>query len=437
MTAAEGRPVSSARTTGWTARALATLDDSVDDLVDMLRALVRIPSVSGSAAENEIQHHMAAELDALGLDIDLWPIPLPELQSHEAFPGGEMPRTEAWGLVGKLAGTDGSSRLMFNAHLDVVPPGDRHTWLDGDPYSARIDAGTLYGRGACDMKAGALAALFAVQALRRSGVRLCGDVLFATVQGEEDGGMGTFAMLQRGWRADACVIPEPTGLDLVPATAGSLTFRLRVPGHATHAARRTAGTSALEMFWPIWTALTDLERRRNVDADPLLERWDIPYPLSIGAVRCGEWASSVPDLLIAEGRIGVALDEPASATQRDLEAAVAAACRTVPWLREHPAQVEWWGGRFESGRLSADSDLLARVGAAHRAVGGRPQAVWGAPYGSDLRLMTGIGGVPTLHYGPGDVALAHGPNESVPVADVITCARALVVLALDYCGVDG
>ncbi len=171
---------------------------------------------------------------------------------------------------------------------------------------------------------------------------VCGDIVLASVQGEEDGGLGSYALLHRGWRADACVIPEPTSLDLVPANAGSLAFRLRIPGRATHASRRSAGVSAVEKFWPIVEALTALEARRNHSCDPLFSRWDIPYPLSIGMVRAGQWASSVPDLLIAEGRLGVALGEPASGARGALEEAVAQACQDDSWLRAHPVEVESW-----------------------------------------------------------------------------------------------
>ena len=159
------------------------------------------------------------------------------------------------------------------------------------------------------MKAGLVAARWAVRALRSTGVPLRGDVLVASVEGEEDGGLGTFGLLRRGWTADACVVPEPTGLDLVPACAGALTFRIRIRGQATHASRRTDGVSAIEKLWPVWQALVELERTRNADVDPLLERWPIAYPLSIGTVHAGDWPSSVPDLLVADGRLGVALDE--------------------------------------------------------------------------------------------------------------------------------
>jgi acetylornithine deacetylase len=134
--------------------------------------------------------------------------------------------------------------------------------------------------------------------------------------------------------------------------------------------------------------------------------------------------------------MGVAIDEPIADARRALEEAVAAACATEPWLRDHPVSVEWWGGQFASGALEAGHELVDRVAGAHRLATDTPvdPDVYGAPYGSDLRLLTGLGGIPTLQYGPGDAKLAHGPFESVPLAEVITTARTLALLTLDICG---
>ncbi len=147
------------------------------------------------------------------------------------------------------------------------------------------------------MKGGLVAACLAVAALTaaaRSGARLAGDVLLAPVVGEEDGGLGTYAVLRRGWRADGCVIPEPTALDLVAANAGALTFRLTLRGRSTHASRRTEGVSVLDHLPTVLQALRALEERRNTSVDPLLAGWPLAYPLSIGRVSAGDWASSVP-----------------------------------------------------------------------------------------------------------------------------------------------
>ncbi len=406
-------------------------------MFSLLADLVRTPSVGGSPDEVAIQRALADLLHAEGLEVDLWQLDLEGLTKDPEFPGAEVERAEAWGLVGRMPGHGSGLSLMFNAHVDVVPPGDLAAWTDGTAFSGEVRDGRLIGRGACDMKAGLVASWWALRALHRANVKLRGDLLFACVVGEEDGGLGTFGLLRRGWRADACVIPEPTGLDLVPANAGALTFRLRVRGHATHASRRTEGESALEHFWPVWRALQELEKVRNAEVDPLMRRWPMPYGLSIGRVRCGDWASSVPDLLEADGRLGVALNETPGEARRAFEEAVAEACSVDPWLRNHPVEVEWWGGQFASGRLPMGSDLLDRMRAAHvTATGsaGKTPAVWGAPYGSDLRLLSGLGGIPTLHYGPGDAGLAHGPDESVPLHEVETAARALARLAVDYLG---
>ena len=137
---------------------------------------------------------------------------------------------------------------------------------------------------------------------------------------------------------------------------------------------------------------------------------------------------------MAEGRLGVALDEPVDAARRSLEDAVAEACAEDPWLARAPGDRASGGaGSSPPGRLPADSDLAVRMGRAHDRAGGGPQEVWGAPYGSDLRLLTAAG-VPTLHYGPGDSALAHAADERVPLAELHTATRALALLALDVCG---
>lgn len=424
--------MSGERSQRWEYVVLDHLDAHADEIVASLSRLVRIPSVSGSDAENDIQVALRDDLVAVGIDVDHWQIPLAETMADPGFPGVEVDRDEAWGLVGAVRGSGDGRSLLLDVHVDVVPPsrGDAGT----DPFSGRVDAAGVHGRGSCDMKGGVVAALWVARTLAALEVPLRGDLLLACVQGEEDGGLGTFATLRRGWRADACVIPEPTSLDLVPASAGSLTFRLRVPGAATHASRRSGGVSAVEKFIPVFQALRGLEAARNTDPDALMSGWPIAYPIEIGTVHAGNWASSVPDLLVAEGRYGVALDEDVDAARREFTAAVARTCAADPWLRDHPVEVEWWGGQFASGRTPVDTPIVATLRRAHADTSAHVQQTRGVPYGSDLRLLTGIGGVPTVHYGPGDAGRAHGPREFVPVDEVLTTARTLALVALRHCG---
>ncbi|MER6353097.1 ArgE/DapE family deacylase [Streptomyces sp. NPDC001634] len=409
--------------------------DAVDEaaVARTLSELIAIPSVTGTPAESEIQHELAGRLDRLGLDVDLWSMNLPELRADPGFPGAEAPRDEAWGLVASTPDGGDGPALILQGHVDVVPPGDPASWV-GDPFVARTVGDTVYGRGACDMKAGLVAHLAALEAVRASGARLRGRVGVHFVVGEEDGGLGAFGTLRRGHTGDACVITEPTGGTLVTANAGALTFRIDVPGKAAHASSRDEGVSAVDAYIPIHQALAALEAGRNADPDPLMAEYPIPYALSVGTVRCGDWASSVPDLLVAEGRLGVRLGEDPAAARADLERCVARACAADPWLRAHPAVVTWPGGQFASGRLPAGHPLRDTVATAHAdATGGARPRERGAPYGSDLRLYAAEG-IPTLQYGPGDVRLAHSAREQVSVADIATVARTLALTVLRTVG---
>ncbi len=406
------------------------------ELLADLTEMLTIPSVSGSPAEPEVQAWLADRWRREGLDVDQWDIDLPSITADPQFPGMEVDRAHAIGVTATLHGSGGGTTLLLDGHTDVVPPGDLDAW-SGDPFVVRrmdVDGqDCLVARGATDMKAGVASMWAAVRAVARAGVPLRGDVILAPVSGEEDGGLGTFALLRHGVKADMCIVPEPTELHIVPGNGGALTFRLTIRGRAAHASMRTSGVSTIEKLIPVFTALQDLEAARNVDVDPIMDRWPIAYPLSIGTVQAGDWASTVPDLLVANGRLGVAIGESVEQARAELEQAVAAACAADPWLAEHPVDVTWWGGQFASGRTDPAHPITGIVRDEHVALFGAEPDVYGGPYGSDLRLLTGIGGIPTVHYGPGVPPAAHAPDEYVPVQQVIDAAHSLARMIVRIC----
>lgn len=412
-------------------RALAAIDRPavVSSLVDLLA----VPSISGSDAECDVQHLLAKEVEALGLDVDLWAMDLAELTAAEGFPGSEAERSEAWGLVGTRTGDSDVPALVLQGHVDVVPPGDLAHWATA-PFQPTMRSGRLHGRGACDMKAGVVANLAAVRAIRDSGVRLRGGLALHLVIGEEDGGLGAFATLRRGHTGRACVITEPTSGTLVTGAAGALTFTLEVPGAATHAATPYAGSSAIDSYVRLHMGLQSLQAERNRIVEPLMREYPVPYPLVIGRVQAGDWSSSVPDRLVAEGRLGLRIDEDPAAARAELEYWVGVVAEADPYLRDHPPVLTWSGGQFAGGSLPAGHPLADVVATAHADVTAGPAPrERGAPYGSDLRLYAGSG-IPTLHYGPGDVRLAHGPEEAVEIDEVIRVVETLVLTALRTCG---
>src|SRR3954453_11105115 len=169
--------------TGAEARVLDAIDE--DWIVDRLSRLVPVPSIVGRAARSWAQQLLAGWLEELDCAVDRWPIDLTDAATAPDGPGQEVARTEAWGVVGTApAAEDGVPALVFAGHTDVVPAGDRTLWA-GDPFVPRLADGQVHGRGACDMKAGVVASLGALAALRTAGVRLIRPLALHAVVGEE------------------------------------------------------------------------------------------------------------------------------------------------------------------------------------------------------------------------------------------------------------
>jgi len=448
-------------------RALDALD--FDGLVAFLRELIATPSLD--AEETPAQRRVAAWMEGAGLATDVWPIDFDELQRHPDW-CWEVDRDEALGVVGwygeKAAGRAAAGRgagpvvsgrdLLLNGHIDVVPVGDEAAWTT-PPWDPAVRDGRVYGRGAVDMKGGLVCALFAAKAIRDAGVPLRGRLSVASVVGEEDGGTGTLASILRGHTADGAIVVEPTDLRVVTAQAGSLLFRLTVHGLSAHGCVREEGVNAVEKFLPLFAALRRLEAERcgvSEDEDaleartaqparaavagdphaPLFSRYRLPWPIEVGTVSAGDWASSVPDTLVAEGRYGVAVGESMAAARRAFAEAIARAAAADPWMREHPPTVEWWGGRFDPAVTDPSDAIVTTVVDACATLTGSASPVEGVTYGADMRLLVNVGGIPTVLFGPGDVRVAHMADEYVPIDQLRTAAETLILTALRFCGVE-
>jgi len=427
VTGVPGRELSAAAR-----EAAAAVDASL--LTADLASLVQIPSVTGD--EDAIAAVLADRLESLGLAVEIFTPNPADIRDDPAWPGEEVPRETLSVVLGRV-GRAGGRRLVLSGHIDVVPAGDPATWTL-EPFSGQVVGGELYGRGACDMKGGVASILGAVRALRDTGTleRLDGELIVALVPSEEDGGQGTLAAIRAGAVGDMAIITEPTNLDLVVAHAGAITFQLTVPGRAAHASRRTEGVSALANLHTLITALEADEAHRNAaETEPLMTELGMPYPTMIGKVAGGEWASTVMDRVVADGRYGVRLGQSDADAEAELRACIAAACEADPFLREHPATVEITGARFASSRVAGDHPLPVGLAEVAREVTGTAPAQIGVPYGCDMRLFINVGDTPCVVYGPGDVRLAHGADERVPLAEVEACARVLAAWVIESMGV--
>ncbi len=401
------------------AATLAALDAGA--LAADVAALVQAPSETGH--ERPALERLAELAAAAGLAPRLIEHDLAALRAHPGYPGEEVAREELLGLTVALpAAPEGAPRLCLNGHVDVVAPGEQ-PWRR-DPWSGAVEDGVVHGRGSADMKAGVVAALHAMAAVRATAGAAPAEVVLQAVASEEDGGLGTFAALERDGRFDAALIPEPTGFGIACAQAGALTFTGIVPGVSAHAAVRLEGVSAIDRYVAIHQALAEHERAVNRDVEhPLMRALPLPYPLLVGRVDGGRWSSQVPDRLVFEGRLGVRVDETPAQARAAFEAVVRRACPE--------AEVAWTGGQFAPGGTDPEHPFVEFVRATAADELGAPPELLGVPYGSDMRLFSARG-IPAVMFGTGGLELAHAVDERVRVDEVVRVARVLVRVLLRF-----
>jgi len=420
-----------------TTRITEAIDADRDRLVEFIRLLVRTRSLPGE--ERAVQEIIGAELKNMNFEINKVPILPEKLVGHPAYSDDGFDYSHRFNIVGRWQGTnqarsaEGGS-LILNGHVDVVSPGSEILWSDS-PWSGRLHNGRIYGRGSADMKSGVAAAVFACKALQAIGFKPAHDVIIQSVVGEETGGCGTLTNILKGYTADAAIITEPTCLMLLPVQSGALSFRLRITGKSIHACMKNKGVSAVEKFFVIFQALEEFDRRRHRNySNALYEDPANIAPINIGTVHSGDWPSTVPDMLTAEGRFGIFPDEKVDTARRDFEEAVMQAACKDEWLKHHPPVVQWFEGQFESGSTDRQDPLIRALCAVHKTVLKQEPQIAGATYGSDLRLFTNYGKIPTVLYGPGDVKEAHTANESIAVAEVLDAVKVLAGMISHWCG---
>ncbi|MFB6103971.1 MAG: M20/M25/M40 family metallo-hydrolase [Halobacteriaceae archaeon] len=410
-------------------------------LREFVEELIRFESVTG--AEGPAQSWFEDQLQGFGFETYTWEGDAERLADHPSFPDDptaiDVADRPSVGGVLEFGDPDAGETLVLNGHVDVVPveeqswtsPPFEATWLD--------DGARLRARGAADMKSSLAACLFAALDVRdrvESGaVSLDGRVVVESVVDEEAGGIGaTMAALQNPYLfdRDAAIVGEPTQLRPYTAAEGSVMKRLQLTGRSAHAATRWRGESVLPHFIAIYEAFMDLEAERATSVThPLYERFDNPWPVNVGTVNAGAWASSVPADLVAELRLGVAPGETVDEVEAAFEERLAAVVADSEWLADHPPAFERFSVQFEPAVVDEDEPVVDAVQAAMQANDQTATEPLGATYGADSRHYLAAG-IPTVMFGPGTIEQAHFPDETIEWADVETARRVLADAVTTY-----
>jgi acetylornithine deacetylase len=402
--------------------------------IRLLRQLVQEASTQGNEAK--AQAIVIEKCRQLGFEIDIWEPNSEQLREHPYFVSARTDFSNSPNVVAVLRGTGGGRSLILNSHIDVVPEGDIEQWKE-EPYSGIVKDGKLYGRGSSDMKGGAVSFLLALEAIQSLGISLKGDVIFQSVIEEESGGAGTLATILRGYKADGAIITEPTNMKLFTKQQGSIWFRLTVKGKSAHGGTRYEGVSALEKMQKVLDRLQELEAERNFRiSDPLYQNIPIPIPVNVGKIQGGTWPSSVPDCVVIEGRMGVAPNETIELAKQEMANCIEALNDSDPWFCNHPIELEWFGAQWLPSSIDENHPLVSVLAKAYKDVKGRLPLIEASPWGTDGGLLTQIGQIPTIIFGPGTTAVAHHPNEYIEITNVFEAAEIIALLIIHWCSIN-
>jgi acetylornithine deacetylase len=398
-------------------------------------AFSAVPSNRGQ--EGPCQDMFAGLLRERGYEVDDWVIDQDELKSLPGYGPVETDFSRARTVVGTYRpGKETGRSLILQGHCDVVPAGPRDMWQT-PPYQPVVKDGWLYGRGAGDMKSGTIAALYALDALKAAGLALMGRIHLQSVIEEESTGLGALSTLHRGYRADACLIPEPTDGRLYRAQVGVVWFRLKVRGLPVHVARAGTGSNAIKAAYHLIQALEGLEAEWNERAKAHRAFAQVPHPLNFnpGIIRGGDWASSVPAWCDVDCRIAILPGWKVADAQAEIVACVEKAARTHPFLADNPPEVVWSGFLSPGYELTGAEESEAVLTAAYGAVYGGALQEAASTALTDTRFYGLDYGIPAFCFGARAENI-HGFNERVELESLKKVTKTLALFIAGWCGVE-
>lgn len=417
---------------------LARIDDAVtrrfEQQVAFLSEYVRHPSTRGQ--ERSAQLFIAEALRERGFGVDEWIIDPARITANPVASPIAVSYEQTTTVVGVLGSRSGTGRsLIVQGHCDVVPEGPHDMWSD-HPFSGTVRDGWLYGRGAGDMKAGFVAAIFALDALRSLGLRPAGDVIVESVVEEECTGNGALSTIERGYRADAVLIPEASDFRLARAQVGVLWLTLRVRGNPAHAGLASRGTNAIDVAYELVEAVRQLESEWNLRAadDPYFSNVDHPLNVNLGVIHGGDWASSVPAWCDVELRLAFLPSVDPKDAQSEVARVIAEASAGIPFLATSPPELVWHGFVASGSVLSDDSPASVALGSVHRAVHGSDLVRWNLTTTTDCRVYAAHG-MAALCYGASAEDF-HGFDERVELESVRILTTTIAAFIAQWCGIE-
>ncbi len=412
-------------------RVLRAVDAAADEVVAFTADLIRLPTVNPPGdGYAECAERIGAALAAGGFDV----------RYHAAAGRPEHTLTPPRvNVVGTRRGRLARPLVHLNGHFDVVPAGAGWTC---DPFGGLVRDGRIYGRGACDMKAGIAAAVFAAEAIRRAGVELAGSIEISGTVDEESGGFAGAAwlagqgILQAG-RVDAVIIPEPLNVDRICiGHRGVYWFEVETRGRTAHGSMPFLGVNAVASMGRVLDRLRTVlvprlaSRRTSMPVAPAEARHGT---LNVNGIAGGQPVDGIQTPCVADRCRAVfdrrfLIEEGFDATKAEIVALLAELADEVPDLDYELRDLLV----VPPVRTPDGSPVIRALERGIRHVLGRDATHVASPGTYDHKHVERIGGIrDCVAYGPGILDLAHQPDEWCGIDDLLAATRVLALALLE------
>lgn len=412
-----------------------------EEILQLTETLIRFPSVNRAPQgdEYEAQQFVIQTMRGMKLDTDVFlPTDVAELANHPALWKGREYANRP-NVVGTWRGANENAgkSLLFSSHVDVVAGNKGGRF---EPFTPTREGGKLYGRGSNDMKGGLAATLMAVRCLQELGARLNGNVIVESVVDEENGGAnGTLAARLRGHNADACIVPEPTGMVVAPAHKGGRIWQVHLKGSPGIAFGSDNIVSPIYGMAQLVTALEDWETIRNRVTPPHPQFVEIPgLPVLITKIQAGEFEPGAGDAVPENAMMEIWAEEYPGTTEAEhyqrLIGYLEQVARDNPAVAKCEMRVEPVTRFLPGSEIPANHPIVQTVSRAFSDMLGDVPLVRGAPFACDVFVFNQIANVPCVILGPRG-GNAHSYDEWVMMQDLADLTKIFARTAVEWCGI--
>lgn len=395
---------------------------SEEEAIEIVQKLVSIPSHwAQSDREKPIAEHIKSIFEKEGI----------ECYFQEVYPGRPN-------IIGVLRGTGEGKSVMLNGHIDTVPP----FGMD-KPFDAKIKNNRIYGRGSTDMKSGVGMMFYAMILLKRSNIKLKGDVYFAGVIDEDAAGSaGTRYIIENGPKTDYAIVGEPTKLFPVTAHKGIDYFTANFKGVSVHSSTPENGANAVLAACDFVSRVenTIMEKYKNLKHE-LCGSPTLNVGLIKGSAQANEpflnsesetFAGIIPDVC------NVYIDVrwiPGQTVKGILKELQEVAEQVMENRDDIEAKVEYIDLPRPAMEINSDNPLVKSIRKNGEYVLDKDLPVKGEAYWGDSGLLNGIGNIPTIMFGPGNIGCAHSDDEFVKIDELKSAAEIYAMTLMDICGI--